>query len=180
MTFHAAIASLVVFARLVWFPAAPAPPSSPPASCPLACQAADEALLLQIVNEERRAQGVSPLVLDPVLVQVARDHSLDMARRGYFDHLAPAPSPRTPLDRYAACLGRQPEGVVGENIGRADQPLMTVIHGAMMDSPEHKANITDTEYLRAGIGVCALPDGRVWVTEMFCGGAPANAAASGG
>lgn len=134
----------------------------------------DEALVLQIVNEERRAGGFRCLELDPTLVQAARAHSLDMARRGYFDHIAPAPAPTTPLDRYAAALGRRPEGVVGENIGRAAQPLMAVIHNQMMESQEHKANITDVEYVRMGVGVYEMADGRVWVTEMFSGDAPAN------
>ncbi|MFB3880510.1 MAG: CAP domain-containing protein [Armatimonadota bacterium] len=141
---------------------------------------ADEALVVQIVNEERTSRGLSALEIDPVLVQVARDHSLDMATRGYFDHLAPAPAPRTPLDRYSAALGRQPECVVGENIGQSDQPLMALIHERMMASESHRANITDVEYQRVGVGVYVLSDGRSWVTEVFSGGRPADATTSGG
>jgi uncharacterized protein YkwD len=156
-----------------------AAPASPPAGSPI-CLTADEALVLQIVNEERRAQGLCSLDLDPILVQVARGHSLDMAERGYFDHVSPAPAPATPLDRYTAALGRRPDGVVGENIGRAAQPLMAVIHNQMMESPEHKSNITDVEYVRMGVGVYEMADGRVWVTEMFSGSEPSNALTSGG
>ena len=144
------------------------------------CLTADEALVVRIVNDERAARGLAALELDPVLVQVARGHSLDMATRGYFDHLAPDPAPTTPVDRYSAALGREPEGVVGENIGRADQPLMAVIHERMMESESHKANIVDSEYRRVGVGVYVLADGRAWVTEVFAGGLPTNAETSGG
>ncbi len=139
------------------------------AACSPVCLTADETLAVQILNEERSARGLACLELDPVLVQVAREHSLDMAQRGYFDHLAPTPAPTTPLDRYAAALGHQPSGLVGENIGHAPQPLMAVIHNQMMESPEHKANITDVEYVRVGIGIFTTPDGRVWITQMFAG-----------
>ncbi len=139
----------------------------------------DEALVVQMINQERQERELAPLVLDPVLTKVAREHSRDMAERGYFDHLAPAPAPTTPLDRYAAVLGRKPTEVVGENIGRAGAPLMAMIHAYMMKSPEHKANIVDAEYVRIGVGIYVLPDGKVWITEMFCGPPPSDAPASG-
>ena len=148
---------------------APVAPNGRSATAAVASLTADEALVVQIVNEERRANGLQALQLDALLVQVAREHSSDMASRGYFGHLAPWPSPRTPLDRYAAALGRTPEEIVGENIGRADQPLMAVIHEQMMASPAHKANIVDTDYVRVGVGIYTAADGRVWVTEMFTG-----------
>ncbi len=141
---------------------------------------ADEALVVQMINQERQERELSPLVLDPVLTKVAREHSRDMAARDYFGHLAPAPAPTTPLDRYAAALGRKPEEVVGENIGRAGQPVMAMIHACMMDSPEHKANIVDAEYIRVGVGIYVLPDGKVWITEMFRGASPSDAPTSGG
>jgi len=139
----------------------------------------DEALVLRLINNERRERGLALVELDPVLVKVAREHSLDMARRGYFGHLAPLPAPTTPLDRYARALGQRPEAVVGENIGRAAEPLMGPIHSCMMRSPDHKANILDADYVRVGLGIYALDDGRVWLTEMFRGPLPSDAPTSG-
>jgi uncharacterized protein YkwD len=129
----------------------------------------DESLLLQLINEERASHRLPRLILDPVLSEAARRHSADMGARGYFSHLAPAPGPRTPLDRYAALLSRTPDRVVGENIGLADQPVMSLIHEGMMESPDHRANLLDVEYLRVGIGAYQLAEGRIWVTEMFSG-----------
>ena len=147
---------------------------------PQASLTPDEALILRLINEERRERNLASLELDPVLVKVAREHSLDMARRGYFGHLSPAPDATTPLDRYASALGRRPEeAVVGENVGRAPQPVMGMMHLYMMESPEHRANILDAEYARVGVGIHALEDGRVWLTEMFRGQAPSDAPTSG-
>jgi uncharacterized protein YkwD len=139
----------------------------------------DEALVLRLINEERRQRNLASLELDPVLVKVAREHSRDMARRGYFGHISPAPEGTTPLDRYASSLGRRPEAVVGENVGRAPQPVMGLMHLYMMESPEHRANILDAEYARVGVGIHALDDGRVWLTEMFGGEFPSDAPTSG-
>ena len=139
----------------------------------------DEALVLRLINEERRQRNLASLELDPVLVKVAREHSLDMARRGYFGHLSPAPEATTPLDRYASSLGRRPEAVVGENVGRAPQPVMGLMHLYMMESPEHRANILDAEYARVGVGIHALDDGRIWLTQMFRGPFPSDAPTSG-
>ena len=140
-----------------------------PASSLATVLTADEALVLRIVNGERSERGLRALVLDSVLTKVAREHSADMADRGYFSHLAPAPRPRTPLDRYVCALEIAPEKapLIGENIGRAGEPVMAVIHKRMMASAEHRANILDEEYTRMGVGIYALPDGRVWLTEMF-------------
>jgi uncharacterized protein YkwD len=147
---------------------------------PEAALTADEALVLRMINQERQGRELAPLELDPVLIKVAREHSQDMAERGYFGHLAPAPAPTTPLDRYAAAIGRKPREVVGENIGRSGEPVMAMIHESMMESPEHKANIVDVEYSRVGVGIYAMADGRVWVTEMFRGASPSDAPTSGG
>ena len=138
----------------------------------------DEALVLRLMNEERSQRNLSLLDLDPVLVKVAREHSLDMARRGYLGHLSPAPEVTTPLDRYASALGRRPEVIVGENVGRAPQPVMGMMHLYMMESPDHKANILDVDYARVGVGIHALDDGRVWLTEMFLGPVPSDAPTS--
>lgn len=129
----------------------------------------DELLTVQLINAERVERKLEPLHLDPILVEVARQHSEDMATRAYFDHLAPAPQPKTPMDRYAVAIGRKPEIVVGENIGHSAEPVMGIIHEYMMDSPEHRANILDAEYVSVGVGIYMLNDGRVWLTEMFRG-----------
>lgn len=129
----------------------------------------DESLLLTLINSEREERRLPALSLDPILTEVARRHSSDMAKRDYFSHIDPQPNPLTPLDRYAKALGKQSDLVVGENLGRAEQPLMGMLHECMMKSPEHKANILDKDYTQIGVGIYMLPDGKVWITQMYAG-----------
>ena len=143
-------------------------PTAPPQQVTLTD---DEALLLQLLNAERADHKLPPLKLDPVLTCVAREHCADMAKRGYFSHFEPGPDRRNPLDRYAAALGRPPTEVVGENLGCAGQPIMGMLHECLMKSPAHRANILDQEYTRVGVGLVVRPDGRTWLTQMFCGNA---------
>ncbi len=48
-----------------------------------------EARMLDLVNNERAANGLQPLAADPELTEVARRHSADMFARGYFAHDTP-------------------------------------------------------------------------------------------
>ncbi|MEJ7711542.1 MAG: CAP domain-containing protein [Pyrinomonadaceae bacterium] len=40
--------------------------------------------MLELVNRERAAAGLRPVVADPELTEMARRHSTDMFQRGYF------------------------------------------------------------------------------------------------
>lgn len=46
-------------------------------------------LVLQRVNEERRAAGMHILRHNPLLAEAAQDHAKDMSKRGYFSHFSP-------------------------------------------------------------------------------------------
>jgi len=48
-----------------------------------------EARMLEMVNAERRQEGLKPLLADPDLAEVARAHSRDMFARSYFGHVSP-------------------------------------------------------------------------------------------
>src|SRR3954447_7561396 len=54
-----------------------------------AVDASSEARMLQLVNRDRAANGVGPLSFDPALAAVARAHSADMVRGGFFSHTSP-------------------------------------------------------------------------------------------
>ena len=46
-----------------------------------------EIRVLDLINAERVKQKLKPLKIDPKLSEIARRHSGDMARRGFFDHI---------------------------------------------------------------------------------------------
>ena len=120
-----------------------------------------EASMLDMVNRERRAAGLSPLSPDPELTEVARRHSSDMFARGYFAH--DTPEGRNPFDRMR-------EGGVrflaaGENLALA--PSLQVAHNGLMNSPGHRRNIMDPQFGRLGIGVMDGGVRGLMVTQNF-------------
>ncbi|WP_205665156.1 CAP domain-containing protein [Caldimonas tepidiphila] len=120
-----------------------------------------EARMLEMLNEERRAQGLQPLKADPELAEVARAHSRDMFARGYFSHVTP--DGRDPFDRLRASKVRFL--TAGENLALAR--TLPTAHQGLMDSPGHRANILRPAFGRVGIGV--LDGGRhgLMVTQKF-------------
>ena len=103
--------------------------------------------ILTELNRERQRQGLSPLVCDGEVEDVAQGHADDMARRGYFDHYTP--EGLAPTDRLDAA------GITysnyGENIAWGSHTAKSVV-SLWMGSPGHRANILDN-YTAVGIGV---------------------------
>ena len=106
-----------------------------------------EKQMLDLVNRERQAAGLSPLAPDPELTEVARRHSADMFKRSYFAH--DTPEGLTPFDRMREADVRFL--TAGENLALA--PTIPVAHTGLMNSPGHRANILRREFGRVGIGV---------------------------
>lgn len=106
-----------------------------------------EKRMLDLVNQERQAAGLSPLAPDPELTEVARRHSSDMFARGYFAH--DTPEGLSPFDRMRAANVRFI--TAGENLALA--PTIPVAHTGLMNSPGHRANILRREFGRVGIGI---------------------------
>lgn len=120
-----------------------------------------ERRMLDLVNEERAKQGRKPLKLDPTMTAVARKHSADMLRRGYFSHVSP--EGKTPADRAEA--GGVRYRVIGENLAYA--PDVAVAHAGLMNSPGHRANILEARYGRIGIGIQNAGIYGIMVTQLF-------------
>lgn len=106
-----------------------------------------EARMLEMVNEERRKEGLPPLQPDPEQTRVARAHSKDMFARGYFAHQNP--DGKSPFDRMKEA------GVsftaAGENLALAQ--TLEIAHRNLMNSPGHRANILNPSFGRLGIGI---------------------------
>ena len=106
-----------------------------------------EASMLQWVNEERAAQRLAPLRVDPELTEVARAHSRDMFARGYFSHVTP--EGKDPFDRIRQANVQYV--TAGENLALA--PTLPLAHQGLMNSPGHRANILRPAFGRVGIGI---------------------------
>ena len=150
----------------------------------------------QLVNQQRRIHHLAALVFDRQLQAIARGHSRDMARAGYFSHIEP--SGRTPNQRAAAagfsCRVRRGQLIdlgVAENLSlnhRYSKIHITTRDGheersydwksleevarstvdGWLQSPEHRANLLDPDIHSEAIGVAFGSDGQIFVTQMFC------------
>ncbi|MDI3339512.1 MAG: CvpA family protein [Sphaerobacter sp.] len=129
----------------------------------LAESPADEAAMLELLNQERREHGLAPLRADAALQAVARDHAREMFTLGYFAHVSPVSG--TPADRLQAAGIRYT--VAGENLAYA--PTVAIAHRGLMQSPGHRANILSPEFTRVGIGVISGPTGGKMFTQAFAG-----------
>lgn len=120
-----------------------------------------EAEMLRLVNEERTRAGLEPVVADAGLTGVARAHSEEMFRLGYFAHDSPVTG--TPADRLAAAGVRYL--LMGENLAFA--PTLEIAHERLIGSPTHRANILNPAFTRLGVGVIRSPNRGLMVSQEF-------------
>ncbi|MGW4884000.1 CAP domain-containing protein [Streptomyces murinus] len=133
-------------------------PTTPPVT--VSAQAAAEAEVLKLVNDERAKAGCSALSANSALTNLAESFSDDMAARGFFSDTDP--DGKSPWDRATAA------GVTGlgaENIARGPADPAAVVK-AWMASPEHRANILNCDFHTLGVGV-HFGAGGPWWTEEF-------------
>ncbi len=128
------------------------------------------------VNGERSVRNLSQLRINPLLVETARGHSLEMSDLGYFDHFSPTSGLESPADRFLKTVKDHHQsppngGLIGENIFYCavfnDVYGVDYGHAALMNSPTHRANILEPRFEEIGVGIHRSQSGEIWVTEMF-------------
>jgi uncharacterized protein YkwD len=126
--------------------------------------AALEGRIFERVNAARRRAGVPPLKLVERLSEHARHHSRRMRDAGFVGHQDPQLGDM--VERAdAAGFGFLR---LAENVGyvkNVDDPA-DALHGHLMSSPGHRANLLDRYLTHVGIGV-AVRGSEVWLTEVF-------------
>lgn len=116
-----------------------------------------ESQMLSAVNKERTSRGLTALVMDPLLQELARNYSRRMFAEGYFSHYTP--DGLSPFDRMARA--NITYASAGENLALAPDTQLAM--EGLMRSPGHKANILSPNFNKIGIGVM---DGGIY-GEMF-------------
>lgn len=127
-----------------------------------------------LINEARLAEKLPLLRPDPLLAVCAREHSLEMWKLDYCDHVSPTPGLHMARDRFRL-LANQEAYVILENVGRsrswrgpAEAPQrVTQLHEDFMRSPGHRLNILSRDVSLVGVGVAVDEQGTVWITENF-------------
>lgn len=124
---------------------------------------ADEQQAFQLLNADRRANGLPKLKLNGSLVVLAEKYGKDMITRNFFSHYNP--EGQSPFDRM------RKQGIhyryAGENL--AVHKTVDAAHRALMNSPGHRANILHPNYTEVGIGVSYDKNGSVYVVQEFIG-----------
>jgi uncharacterized protein YkwD len=119
-----------------------------------------ESQLLNSINEERKSHGLPSLKPDEALATAARAHAQLMAEKGIVSHQLPG-EPNL-LARAKAAGARFTW--ISENVDEG--PNVNAIHKSFMKSPQHRANILDTDMDSAGIGI-AERNGQLFAVEDF-------------
>ena len=132
-----------------------------------------EKSILKYTNTQRAENGLNVLIWDDNLANIAREHSLDMATNGFFDHTnlkGEDPTDRAIRNQYdvekklgagyysvgiGENIGSMPTGnVVGMGYVYSDADSIGKAHvDSWMDSPGHRENILNPEYDVIGVGV---------------------------
>lgn len=119
--------------------------------------------VLNLVNKERTSRGLSALILDEGLSNVAQKHSKDMAENNYFSHTNLAGE--SPFDRIKkAGISYR---TAGENIA-AGQKTPEAVVSSWMNSEGHRKNILNASFNKMGLGYVTANSGyKTYWTQVF-------------
>lgn len=106
---------------------------------------ATEAAVLEQTNAQRVQRGLPPLVIDPSLVESARQHANWMASTRVMRHTSKP---------------------VGENIAMGQNTVQSVVR-TWMNSSGHRANILSRGWTRVGAAAYTTPEGRIYWCLQF-------------
>ena len=112
--------------------------------------------VLCLINRKRAENSESPLLASAQLEQAAEGHCQELIADDYFAHVSP--SGETPVDRIrdTGYIPSPSDGyIIGENLAWGTYQLSTpqAIASAWFASPEHLANILESQYRETGIGI---------------------------
>ena len=130
-----------------------------------------EQQIFGLVNAERMRRDLRLLVTEPILVEIARNHTRDMLEREFFEHVNP--SGEGPTERVSR-IHRTLVGEVTENIwsGIHSRDIDTTrlaedIMEGFMNSPGHRGNILTPGLAHFGVGFYRSSGLAVMSTEFM-------------
>ncbi|HMH08713.1 MAG TPA: CAP domain-containing protein [Terriglobales bacterium] len=116
--------------------------------------------LFNATNRERLAHGLPALQWNDALAGAARKHASEMAHKDALSHQFPGePSLPSRVKQMGAHFVWLSENV-------ALGPNTSLIHAQLVKSPQHRANMLDTDMNVVGIGIVER-NGRLFAVEDF-------------
>lgn len=119
--------------------------------------------VLNLINEERKAQGITPLQIDDLLNSTAQAKVTDMVKNNYFSHESPTYGSPFEMMQNAGITYR----TAGENI--AGNPSVENAVKSWLASESHKQNLLSNAYNYIGIGIEESPAYGYVIVAMFIG-----------
>lgn len=123
-----------------------------------------EARIFDLINAERRHQGLRPLVFNAQLNQMAKIQAQNMAYFQKMAHVIPNATLPTLGDR-AHYVGYS-YGRLAENVALGYPNAETVVEG-WMNSHGHRQNILDAGVVETGIAVAKSATGGLYYCQVF-------------
>lgn len=139
---------------------APTQAPKPQAATPPNAITGFESEMLELCNQQRRANGKPDLTLNKTLCANAAVRAEEISRDDWFSHQRPDGTTcftAVTVD-YMTC---------GENIAYGTRTASATV-AEWMDSPGHRANILSDEFTQAGFGCYEIDGVRYW-TQFFIG-----------
>jgi uncharacterized protein YkwD len=133
----------------------------------------EERVFALVVDERKTLDpAAKPLMLDPVLMDVARKRSADMAAKGYFADRAPdgTTSASMVMEEDAKFQGLLGVNMAAQHYNKQSGVNVEAFARRFLEtwlaSKSHKQNLAFPDYNRTGVG-CALNGDMVYVTQLF-------------
>jgi len=140
------------------------PAVSPPTPPNASSYGATESRIFDLINAQRRHQGLPALVYNPQLDRMAKIQAENMAHFQKMAHTLPDAQLPTLGDR-ARYVG-YPFGRLAENVALGYPNAETVVEG-WMNSSGHRRNILNREVLETGIGIARSAAGGLYYCQVF-------------
>ncbi|MEP7214499.1 MAG: CAP domain-containing protein [Acidobacteriota bacterium] len=125
-----------------------------------------ERRIFGMLNEVRAENGLSPLIWDDQVAELARVHSQSMADYKFFSH---KDMDGMTVDGRAESYGLTGWRGIGENIatmrGQSDPAAIAV--KTWMQSPGHRQNILGGRWNDSAVGIAVANDGTYYFTQVF-------------
>jgi len=121
-----------------------------------------EQQVVDLVNKERAAAGLSALKVNTKLASVAEKKAEDMRDNNYFSHTSPTyGSPFDMMKQFGISYTS-----AGENIAKGQRTPSEVMDG-WMNSSGHRANILNSSYTEIGVGYVTDSNGNTYWVQQF-------------
>jgi uncharacterized protein YkwD len=114
----------------------------------------------KLINAYRNSLGLPPLSMNTLLVEYAREHSMNMAQMNI-------PVGHDGLAIRAEAIYQEIEYTLfAENVLSESAPTPESVVSGWLSSPEHRYNI-ESDFTLTGVGAVTAPNGTVYATQLF-------------